>query len=159
NVVLQTFHPEYLLGGRMPIIASAAGQAVQILADQLGLSLHETARGSVQIVTANMARTVRGNSDQRGYDPRDFTCVAFGGAGPLHGARLAQELEIPLLLIPEVPGLLSALGLLVTDLRADFALTRILAADTSSLEGINGAFEELQRRADRWFDVEEIAKD
>lgn len=159
NVVLQTLNPEYLLGGRMPISASAARQAVQKLADQLGLSLHETARGIVQIVTANMARAIRVISVQRGHDPRDFTLVAFGGAGPLHGARLAQELEIPRLLIPEVPGLLSALGLLVTDLRADFALTRILAADTSSLEGINGAFEELQRRADRWFDVEEIAKD
>ena len=78
-----------------------------------------------------MARAIRVISVQRGHDPRDYTLMAFGGAGPLHAARLAKELEIGRVLVPANPGILCAMGLLLTDLRADFALTQALARDRS----------------------------
>ena len=84
-----------------------------------------TAQGIIAVVTANMARAIRVISVQRGHDPRDYTLVAFGGAGPLHAARLARELEIGRILVPRNPGILCAMGLLLTDLRADFATTRL----------------------------------
>src|SRR5258708_37872767 len=92
NVVLQTLNPEYLLGGRMKIRQDLARQAVGRLADRLGLGAMETAQGILSVVTANMARAIRVISVQRGHDPRDYTLMAFGGAGPLHASRLAKEL-------------------------------------------------------------------
>src|SRR4030095_3336819 len=108
------------------------------LAGQLGLGVLETAQGIVSVVTANMARAIRVISVQRGHDPRDYNPIAVrrayallacGGAGPLHAARLAAELEMKRVLVPRNPGILCAMGLLLTDLRADFAATRLMAAD------------------------------
>src|SRR5262249_13232934 len=123
NVVLQILNPEHLLGGRMNIRQDLARQAVGHLAGRLGLGLMETAQGILSVVTANMARAIRVISVQRGHDPRDYTLMAFGGAGPLHAVRLARELEIGRVLVPRNPGILCAMGLLLTDLRADFAAT------------------------------------
>jgi N-methylhydantoinase A len=94
---------------------------------------------------------------QRGHDPRDYTLMAFGGAGPLHAARLARELDIARVLVPRSPGILCAMGLLLTDLRADFAITRLLTlADTVRPE-IERAFAVLATRAGTWFEEEAIA--
>ena len=125
NVVLGILNPSSLLGGRMPVQRDLAAEAVERLASQLGLDTMATAQGIISVVTANMARAIRVISVQRGYDPRDYTLVAFGGAGPLHAARLARELEISRVLVPVSPGILCAMGLLLTDLRTDFALTRL----------------------------------
>ena len=103
-----------------------------------------------------MARAIRVISVQRGYDPRDYTLVAFGGAGPLHAARLARELEISKILVPTTPGILSAFGLLVSDLRTDFSRTQVLSATLESLPAVNACFDELSRGADAWFEHEEI---
>ncbi|HXW26718.1 MAG TPA: hydantoinase/oxoprolinase family protein, partial [Xanthobacteraceae bacterium] len=91
NIVLQTLNPTHLLGGRMAVRQDLAHAAIGQLAQKLGLSLMQTAQGIVSVVTANMARAIRVISVQRGHDPRDYTLVAFGGAGPLHAARLARE--------------------------------------------------------------------
>jgi N-methylhydantoinase A len=156
DVVLRVLNPEYLLGGRMPIDADAAAKAINGLAGALGMDLLETAQGIVSVVVANMARAIRVISVQRGYDPRDYTLVAFGGAGPLHAARLAAELDIPNVLIPEKPGALSALGLLMTDLRTDYSRTRILAVQPSTAPAFNDTFDELAATADEWFSAEGI---
>ena len=97
----------------------------------------QTAQGILSVVTANMARAIRVISVQRGHDPRDYTLMAFGGAGPLHAARLARELEIGRVLVPANPGILCAMGLLLTDLRADFAADPAVARDRS-LDGRRG---------------------
>jgi len=159
NIVLQTLNPRYLLGGRMPVRHDLAKDAIGKLADQLGLGLMETAQGIISVVTANMAKAIRVISVQRGHDPRDYTLMAFGGAGPLHAARLAKELDIKRILVPRNPGILCAMGLLLTDLRADFAATRLLPLDGRVLGEIDTAFATLNEQADAWFAREEIAAD
>jgi N-methylhydantoinase A len=157
NVVLQTLNPVHLLGGRMAVRQDLAKQAVGRLADRLGLGLMETAQGIISVVTANMARAIRVISVQRGHDPRDYTLMAFGGAGPLHAARLARELEIKRVLVPRNPGILCAMGLLLTDLRADFAATKLLPLDVAILPEIEIALAALAVQADSWFVHENIA--
>ncbi|HTR87696.1 MAG TPA: hydantoinase/oxoprolinase family protein [Reyranella sp.] len=157
NVVLGTLNPEHLLGGRMKIRRDLAEQAIGRLAKQLGLGVLETAQGILSIVTANMARAIRVISVQRGHDPRDYTLMAFGGAGPLHAARLAKELDIRRVLVPANPGILCAMGLLLTDLRADFAVSRLLPATEASAGELAEGFAALAERATRWFEHEAIA--
>jgi N-methylhydantoinase A len=156
NVVLQTLNPAHLLGGRMKIRQDLANRAIGRLAGRLGLGPHETAQGVLSVVTANMARAIRLVSVQRGHDPRDYTLMAFGGAGPLHAARLARELEMNRILVPENPGILCAMGLLLTDLRADFSLTRLVPATEGSAGEVAAGFAILADRANRWFEHEAI---
>jgi N-methylhydantoinase A len=159
NIVLQTLNPRYLLGGRMPVRHDLAKDAIEKLAEKLGLGLMETAQGIISVVTANMAKAIRVISVQRGHDPRDYTLMAFGGAGPLHAARLAKELDIKRILVPRNPGILCAMGLLLTDLRADFAATRLLPLDAGVLGEIDAAFAVLDQQAEAWFAHEEITAD
>jgi N-methylhydantoinase A len=157
NIVLQTLNPTHLLGGRMAVHQDLARSAIRALARRLGLAPMQTAQGIVSVVTANMARAIRVISVQRGHDPRDYTLIAFGGAGPLHAARLARELEIARLLVPRNPGILCAMGLLLTDLRADFAVTRLLPLKAEAVGDIKDAFAALDTRAAAWFAREHIA--
>lgn len=156
NVVLQALNPTHLLGVRMAVRQDLARVAIAELADRLGLDTMATAQGIVAVVTANMARAIRVISVQRGYDPRDYTLVAFGGAGPLHAARLARELDIPRILVPRNPGILCAMGLLLTNLRADFASTRLVTLDATAQPDVAAAFEALLVQAAAWFDDEHI---
>lgn len=156
NVLLQTLNPQYLLNGRMKIDRSLSEAAVQRVANQLGLGLMETAEGILDIVTANMAKAIRVISVQRGYDPRDYTMVAFGGAGPVHAARLARELGMTRILVPLTPGILCALGLLMTDLRTAFAATKLQVLGDDRIGDLQKTFEELEVRARHWFEEEGI---
>lgn len=156
NVVLRMLNPEYLLNGQMKIDRSASVAAVQRLAEPLGLSVEETALGILRVVTANMARAIRVVSVQRGYDPREYALVPFGGAGPLHASRLARELGMRTIVVPEIPGAQSALGLLMTDVKTDFMRTLITAIDDSSAATVDAVFDELARRAQEWFVEEEV---
>jgi N-methylhydantoinase A len=159
NIVLQTLNPTHLLGGRMAVRQDLARAAIDTLARKVGLSAMQTAQGIVSVVTANMARAIRVISVQRGHDPRDYTLVAFGGAGPLHAARLARELDIARVLVPRSPGILCAMGLLLTDLRADFAATRLLPLAPHVVGDIEAAFATLDARAAAWFAQEHIGAD
>ncbi len=129
NVVLQTLNPQYLLAGRMKIDQSLAIAAMDRLAANLGLDRYQTASGILSVVTANMAKAIRVVSVQRGHDPRDYSLVAFGGAGPLHAVRLAEELEISRVIVPTTPGIFCASGILMTDVRADFSRTSLMVAE------------------------------
>lgn len=155
NVVLGRLNPSYLLGGRMPIDASRSESS---LADRLGKPLGvdavSAARGMVAIVNSNIIGAIRVISVEKGYDPRGFALVAFGGAGPLHTAQLARELRMPMVLVPENPGVLCALGLLVADLRADFGRTFITPCARPDLDAMNRAFGELERQAAAWLSRE-----
>jgi N-methylhydantoinase A len=132
NVVLGYLDRTALLGGGLPIDAAAAERAV--LADvgvHYGLSAIEAAQRIVGIVNANMAQALRIVSVERGYDPREFSLIAFGGAGPVHAVALAEELGIPEVIVPPAPGAFSALGLVATDLKRDYA--RTLYADLGTV--------------------------
>jgi N-methylhydantoinase A len=156
NVVLRTLNPTHLLGGRMAVRQDLAGEAIERLAATLRMEKLATAQGIISVVTANMARAIRVISVQRGHDPRDYTLVAFGGAGPLHAARLAKELDIGRILVPRNPGILCAMGLLLTDLRADFATTRLHTLSIAALADIADAFRVLAGQADAWFAEEGV---
>jgi N-methylhydantoinase A len=117
------------------------------------------AHGIISVVTANMARAIRVISVQRGHDPRDYTLIAFGGAGPLHAARLAAELDIRRVLVPRNPGILCAMGLLLADLRADFAATRLMTLSAASMGEIETIAAELARRCEAWFADARIKSD
>ncbi len=157
NVLLQTLNPVTLLGGRMPVRQDLARAAIGRLAERLGMDAMATAQGIISVVTANMAKAIRVISVQRGYDPRDYTLIAFGGAGPLHAARLARELDMKRILVPRSPGILCATGLLLTDLRADFSATKLTALSPAALPVIAEAFASLTARAETWFAEEHIA--
>jgi len=159
NIVLQTLNPSYLLGGRMKVRGDLARAAIDRVAARLGMDRFAAADGVLAVVTANMARAIRVISVQRGHDPRDYTLVAFGGAGPLHAARLAAELDIRHVLVPRNPGILCAMGLLLADLRADFAATRLLALSSAVIGEVETVLAELRRRCGVWFAEAGIAAD
>jgi N-methylhydantoinase A len=130
NLVLGRLNPAFFLGGEMTLDADAARRAVaERVAAPLGLDPLSAASGIVEIANAHMIGAMRLVSVQRGYDPRDFVLVAFGGAGPLHANALARELGIPTVLVPPSPGIASAVGMLATDLRHEFVATRRLRLD------------------------------
>ncbi len=115
NAVLGRLDPEHFLGGRMTLDVDAARSAMGTLAAAAGLSLEDMAQGIIDVANASIDRALRRVSVARGYDPRDFTLVAFGGAGPLHACDVADRLKIPRVLVPRYPGVLCAFGLLVAD--------------------------------------------
>lgn len=159
NVVLQILNPVEILGGRMSVERDLAVKAIQGLADHLGLGLHETAQGIISVATANMAKAIRVISVQRGYDPRDYALMAFGGGGPLHAVRLARELDMTRIIVPPTPGTLCALGLLLTDLKADFAQSKLLPLSSGTFAEIADGFVSLEVQADAWFKREGIDRD
>jgi N-methylhydantoinase A len=157
NVVMGVLDPKVLLGGRMPIDHDRAFAAIEALGAEIGLGALETAAGIAQVVTANMARAIRLISVQRGHDPRDYCLVPFGGGGPAHGGRLARELGMRRILVPRNPGILCALGLLLTDLSQDFSLTRRARLEKATVETARTALAQLRSEAEAWFDLEGVA--
>jgi len=158
NIVLQILNPTHLLDGRMEVRRDLAVQAIGAMADRLGMTTEETAQGILSVVSANMAKAIRVISVQRGHDPRAYALMAFGGAGPLHAVRLAQELGMVRVIVPRNPGILCAMGLLLTDLRADFSTTRMLPLEAGSLAAINTVLAAVGADADAWFADEEITE-
>ena len=126
NLLLGRLRPDHFLGGRMTLDLPRAQGLMESLAEGLGLNPQQAALGILRVVNANMERAIRAISLERGYDPRSFTLVPFGGAGPVHGCELAQELGIPRVLIPARPGILSALGVAIADVVKDYSRTVML---------------------------------
>ena len=154
NVVLGRMGIDRPLGGAIRLDAGRARDAVASLATHVGgLGVHELAEGIVRIAVARMTSSIREVSIARGHDPRDFTLVAYGGAGPMHAALIAEELGIPRVLVPRYPGNFSALGLLVSDVKHDDARTRIgLLRDER--DAIDAAFAEMEAAASRRLEAE-----
>ena len=118
HTVLGRLRPEQQLGGTVPLDVDRARQAIATIAGPFG-SVEAAALAVIDVVNANMARALRVISVERGYDPANFTLVAFGGAGPLHACDLADAVGIPQALIPSAPGVLSAGGMLISDITRD----------------------------------------
>ena len=141
NLVLGRLNPAFFLGGEMALDAGAARKAIaDRVAAPLALDPIAAAAGIVEIANAHMIGAMRLVSVQRGYDPRQFVLVAFGGAGPLHANALARELGIPAVLVPPNPGIASAVGMLMTDLRHEFVTTRRVRLDALTPEALESLF-------------------
>ncbi len=158
NLVLGVLNPTHLLGGRMAIDRGRAEAAITRLGAGIGLDAMRTAQGIISVVTANMAKAIRVISVERGYDPRDYVLMAFGGAGPLHAARLARELGMARVLVPRNPGILCAMGLLLSDLRTHLSAGRMLPLSPDGLSGLRDGFSRLESQAATWFAHEGIAE-
>jgi N-methylhydantoinase A len=146
NLVLGRLNPEYFIGGEQDLHPDLAEKAIQTLADRLGMGLFEAADGIIQIANASMVGAIRLVSVQRGFDPRDFVLVAFGGAGPVHANALARELDIPRVLVPPSPGVTSAMGLLVSDLKHVYVQAMICSLAELDWTAVNSAFRRLETR-------------
>jgi N-methylhydantoinase A len=131
DVILGWLDRDALLGGGLKIDLPAAEKALEAVAGPLGMSIQDAAARINRVVNSNMAQALRIVSVERGHDPREFSLIAFGGAGPVHAVALAEELAIPEVIIPPAPGAFSALGLVATDLKRDYA--RTLYADLGNV--------------------------
>jgi N-methylhydantoinase A len=147
NLVLGRLDAEHFLGGRMVLDQGRAQARMQDLARRLSLPLEAAAWGVIRVANSNMERAIRTISIERGHDPRRFTLVAFGGAGPLHACELAAALRIPRVLIPPHPGVLSALGMVLADIVKDYSQTVMLPALEASAETLERLFAPLYDRA------------
>src|SRR6185436_6869036 len=145
NVVLGRLNPSYFLGGEIGLDVEGAARAIgERCAKPLGLSVTEAANGIVEIANAAMVNALHLISVQRGYDPRDFVLVGFGGAGPVHANALMRDAEMPTLLIPRSPGIFSATGLLTTDLKRDTATTIMRRLDDLDQAEVDATFAGLE---------------
>jgi N-methylhydantoinase A len=141
HVVLGRIAADQLIGGQMHLNVDRAAAAIDSLARQLDISRVAAAEGVLRVANANMERAIRLVSVERGYDPRDFALVAFGGCGGLHACEIARELGIRTVLVPEYAGALSALGMLMADRVRDYA------AGVLNRPGIEREFDRLERKA------------
>jgi N-methylhydantoinase A len=148
NVVTGVLDPNRFLGGRMKLDKTKAERALEeTIAHPLGLSLLDAADGILKIINVKMEEAIKAVSSQRGYDIRDFVLVAFGGGGPMHAGRIALDLGIPAVLIPPTPGVHSALGLLMSDVKHDYVRSKLVGLEELDLDEINTLFAQLIRRA------------
>lgn len=148
NLVLGRLNPDELLGGEMKVYPGKAEKVYRELGSRLGVDMYEAAVSVIRIANSMMGKILRIVSVERGYDPRDFSLVAFGGAGPMHVCALAEELEINRVMLPRNPGMFSALGLLTADLFHDYSnpvLSGIGEVDPASVEELFSGMEEQGR--------------
>jgi N-methylhydantoinase A len=148
NLLLGRLDPRRFLGGEMPLEIEPAREAIsRYVAQPLGCSEIDAARAIVKIAVMNMSLAVRQVSVERGYDPRDFVMVAFGGAGPLHAVEVARSLHIPLVLIPNFPGQFSAGGMLLAEPRHDFVRTYYRSLDEADFRELGRIAAEMEATA------------
>lgn len=157
NVILGRLNPDGILGGRMKLDVDASKQAMkEHICEQTNLTVNEASMGVLSVVNANMARAIRLISVEKGYDPREFTLVSFGGAGGLHCGALARELNIPRVLIPPSPGTFCSLGLLVTDIRSDYVRSSLQVAAKESMYIIRQLFAEMNQEGTAMLEKENV---
>lgn len=145
NLILGRLDPDYFLGGEIKLNRERARAEMAELADVLQVSVEEAALAVVEIANENMANAIRVLTIDRGVDPREFALVGFGGAGPLHASEVAAALRIKQVIIPPHPGLTSALGTLVADLRVDKRRTFFARSNQIDLAALNEQVERLTR--------------
>lgn len=148
NVVLGRLNPEYLLSGEFDLDQTKAYSVIkEKIADPLGLSVVDAAAGIIKVVNANMVRGIRVVSVEKGYDPREFALVPFGGAGPVHGVEMAEELGMKEVIVPKNPGVTSAIGMLSADVRHDYVRTFIMDSQKIVMEELQKMIDDLEAAA------------
>jgi N-methylhydantoinase A len=159
NLVLGRLDKENFLGGAMRLDEAAATRVIDRLARELQVETRAAAEGVLTIVNSNMANAIRARTIQKGLDPREFSLVAFGGAGPLHGAEVAAMLDIPEVIVPPHPGITSATGLLTTDLKYEQFKTEFQVQGQADAAVLGGDFERLERALLTQYACEGMARD
>ena len=151
NLLLGRLSSRGLLDGEMGLDPELSRAVYKPIADQLGFTPEKTAQGMLGIVIANMVRTIRTISVERGHDPRDFVLMPFGGAGPLHARDVAVSLGMKEMVVPAAPGIVCAQGLLVSDLKEDFVVSRRIALDDTGIGVLAQTLADLHTKAVDWF--------
>jgi N-methylhydantoinase A len=159
HLVLGRLDPDRFLGGAMRLDGARTDAAMAAFARSVGLDPLRVAEGIVTVANAIMEKAIRVISVERGFDPREFCLVSFGGAGGLHACALARSLAIPGVLVPPHPGLLSAYGMLVADVVKDYAKTLLLAASTVPLEELQALVAQLTEQGLREMKDEGVAEE
>ena len=147
NLVLGRLDEGRFLDGRMTLDAERSRFYLELLASELGQDVVTTAEGVLRVANATMERALRTISLERGFDPRPFTLVAFGGAGPMHACSLAEGLGITRVLVPPHPGVLSALGAALADVVKDYSRTLLLRESEVSADVLRDAFRPMEEQA------------
>jgi N-methylhydantoinase A len=151
HLILGRLSADNFLGGEMPLYPKISERAIKrTICIPLDMHLEEAAAGILAIVNANMTRILRLISVARGYDPRNFTLIAYGGAGPLHATELAESMSISQVVIPLMPGLFSTLGLLYADMNIDFVKTVMIPL--TRISSLNKILIRLNKQAEAWFE-------
>lgn len=149
HVIRQTVRAEAFLGGRMEIDPALSRAALQPIADHFGMALEEAADSAVRLADANVVRAIQLISTERGLDPRDYVLSPFGGAGPLHAAKVAEELGVRRIVVPPSAGVISAFGLIASDFVLFSSLTRRVVVDEGAADALRAAHAELREEAVR----------
>lgn len=148
NLALGYLNPDYFLGGEVPLDRTAAERAIaERIAAPLGLEPLRAASGIIEIINVHMEQGIKAVSSERGHDLREFALVAFGGAGAVHAGRLAADLDIPRVIVPEHPGVTSALGLLMSDVKHDYVRSRLRPLPETTPDEANALLAELAEHA------------
>jgi len=158
HAVLGHLLPTLPLGGLSSIDTARARDAVRRIAEPLSLSVEEAAWGILEVADAAMERAVRVMSIERGHDPRRFSLLAFGGAGPLHALSIARRLSIPRVIVPATAGVLSAMGLLTCEIGRDYGRTVLRALHEVSEDELTAMLEDMEERGRRELAAEDLAE-
>jgi N-methylhydantoinase A len=159
NVVLGRIGTERPLGGEIRLDAQVARNAIGRIGERVGIEAQRMAEGILKIVVAKMTASIKEISIMRGHDPRDFALFAYGGAGPLHAALVADELGCPRVVVPPMPGNFSAFGLLVADVRHDYARTRVVPTAELPIEELHAILAGMREEGRRRLEAEGFAPD
>jgi N-methylhydantoinase A len=155
NVILGRINPNYFLGGEMNLDAEASRRTLAGIAGELGVDIVEAAEGIVRVTNSTMARSIRYVTTERGYDAREFSIVAFGGAAPVQVVDLAEAVGIGEVIIPPSPGVFSAFGFLVADVVHHYVKTVYLKAPEANAERVEAIFMEMEETGSTQLDEDE----
>jgi N-methylhydantoinase A len=147
NVVCNRIHKDYFLAGELKPDFESLKSAAKPLCSELGMTMEEMARGVIRVANSNMVNALKSVSVNKGYDPRDFSLVVIGGGGPMHGAFLAEELQMPEVIVPLNAGVFSAFGMLMSDLRRDYIRTDVMNLNEDNFSSLKDVFQEMKDQA------------
>ncbi len=159
HLIRNTVRPEAFLGGRMEIFSDRSRAALQPVAERLGMSLEDAADSAIQLANANVVRAIQLISTERGFDPRDYVLVPFGGAGPLHAASVASDLGVSQVVVPPSAGVISAFGLIASDFTQFSSLTRRVMVDEQAPKLLRETYAAMQNEALAKFQILKLKGD
>ncbi|MBC7815166.1 MAG: hydantoinase/oxoprolinase family protein, partial [Burkholderiales bacterium] len=146
HLLVGRLNPANFLGGELKVSVEKAAEAMRPIAKHFNMSIEEAALGVIRISDFGKINAIKLISVRRGYDPRDFVLVAFGGGGPMHAAAMMRDLRCKKVVIPTHPGVFSAFGMLMTDLRVDYIRTQISRTDQTNLSQLNSLYDDMEKQ-------------